>query len=292
MPDLMKMFAAHSPVPERVPLRFEHCYTENMSIVTLIKAPDNPMPAFEHSHEDYEFIVPHTPIPFLTNEDAVYFGEVGWVFPVQSGRAHGVKYSTPDVSHSDIVINKEYIESIMREKGLAGVEFNYEFPATDEMKLYLRTFKKEYAKGEKRDTHKLKHLAALITVELIDEGAKPEVDTRKPKYGYQKGIRSVAEFVNDNYKRNITVGDMAQMCGLSVHYFSSQFKKAYGDTPQDYLIKLRLSKAKQLLETTAYSISDISEMCGFNKVNSFTTQFKRAVGKTPTEYRRVILEGE
>ena len=69
--------------------------------------------AFSHAHDQYEFIIPHTPIPFLLNDDAVYFGAVGYVFPVQSGRGHGMKYSLSDISHSDIVVQKDYLEDLM-----------------------------------------------------------------------------------------------------------------------------------------------------------------------------------
>ena len=285
MKDLHRMFAAHSPAPGTVNLRFEHCFSENISIATLIKASDNIMPAFEHSHDDYEFVLPLTPIPYLTNEGAVYFGEVGRVFPVQSGRKHGIKHDIADVSHRNIVIRKEFLDSIMLDKEIESCEFNYDFRVNRFLKIYIEAFREEYRKGDKRDTHKLKHLSSLICVEIIDAGLNPDIDIRKEKSGYQKGLHSIAEFLNKNYQNNISVAVMAQICGLSPNYFSKCFEKLLGDRPQVYLTKLRISKAKQLLEESDDTIESIAAQCGFRKPNSLTSAFKTATGTTPTEYR-------
>lgn len=291
MDDMIKLFAAHSPAPQTIKFRFSHAYTQHLSIVELYKSPDNIMPEFTHTHDEYEFIIPHTPIPFLIKDGAVYFGEVGWIFPVQSGRPHGVRYAIADVSHSDIVIRKEYCEKIMHEKGLPGAEFNYYFRLSDELKIYLSTFKREFSKGKKRDTHKLEHLAALICIELIDAGTPPVFDARRGGrecHGYQKGIHSAAEFLNDNYHRDVLIEELAAMSGFSKNYFIASFKRTLGESPYSYLSKLRISKAKLLLETTNESVHDIAIKCGFKKSNTLTSLFKSSTGKTPTEYRKSL----
>ena len=290
MDDTLKLFSAHTPKTGTMQLRFTHAYTENLSIVELVKSPDNPVPEFSHAHDEYEFIVPHTPIPFLVNDGAVYFGEVGWVFPVHTGRSHGLKYEISNVSHSGIVIRKEYFENIMREKGVDGAEFNYYFRLSDELKMYLSTFKKEFSTGKTKDIHKLKNLSALICIELIDAGTDPALDARigRERHGYQKGIHSIAEFLNDNYHRDIVIDELAAMCGFSKNHFIASFKRTLAESPYSYLSKLRISKAKLLLETTNESIQDIAVKCGFKKANTLTSLFKSETGKTPKEYRQYV----
>jgi len=288
MHDMHSLFTAHSPTPSTVHLRFEHFFAPDISIATLVKAPDNVLPAFSHSHAEYEFCIPLTPIPYLLNENAVYFGEIGWVFPVQSGRTHGAQHSMADVSHHNIVIRKSYLESILREKGLEGIEFNYEFRITQFLSLYIEAFQEEFRKKEAMDAHKLKHLTALICVELIDEGLNPAIDTRKQSAGYQRGLHSVAEYMNANYHLDISVTEMARMCGFSPNYFSTCFFKLFGDRPHAYLLKLRISKAKIMLENTVDSIDAVAYHCGFRKANSFTTAFKTATGLTPSAYRKAF----
>lgn len=86
-------------------MKFESYNSDSLTIYSYIKSPDNVLAATEHLHEDYEFLMPLTPIPYLTNDGAVYFGEVGWIYPVLSGRKHGIKYDIGDVAHNSIVEN-------------------------------------------------------------------------------------------------------------------------------------------------------------------------------------------
>ena len=285
MQQMMSLFAAHSPTPETMKDRFQLCFCAHMSLCTMIKRPDNAIPPFAHTHDEYEFIIPYTPIPFLLNDGAVYFGDVDFVFPVQSGRPHGVRYKISDISHDNIVVRKEYLEHLLVQRGRTGCEFNYEFRLSDDLKFYLQAFKAEFARGEPLNNHKMDLLCELICLELIDAGADPSLDTRKAKYGYQKGVQAVAVFINDNYNRDISMDELAAMCGFSRNYFLRVFKNALGESPYSYLSKMRISRAKLLLETTADSIQEIAEKCGFKKANSFTSQFKTVTGVTPRAYR-------
>ena len=173
---------------------------------------------------------------------------------------------------------------------MEGAEFNYYFRSSDELKMYLGTFKKEFSKGNAKDVHKLNHLAALICIELIEAGTDPKLDSRtgKERHGYQKGIHSVAEFLNDNYHRDIVIDELAAMCGFSKNHFIASFKRSLGESPYSYLSKLRISKAKLLLETTNENIQEIAVQCGFKKANTLTSLFKSETGKTPSEYRQDI----
>jgi AraC-like DNA-binding protein len=283
--DLLK---AHSLTAEFLNDRFLLYATDTFSVATLIRSPDFVLPPLSHSHEEYEFIIPLTPIPYLTNEDAVYFGEVGCVYPVHSGRSHGMKYELRNVSHDDIVIQKEYFEGFLAEKGLIGVEFNSITRASRELMFYLSIFKAECEKEERRDERKLDRLSALICGELIDLAVESGGDDRHHS-GYQRGVRSAAEYMNLNYKRPLTLTELAAMCGLSDNYFSHCFKLVLGDTPFQYLAKLRISIAGNLLVTTALSIGEVARESGFRTVSAFSCAFKKETGKSPSEFREELM---
>lgn len=289
---MMSLFAAHTPSPEKFKLRSEHAYTENMSIATLIKSPDNVIPAFNHSHDLYEFIIPHTHIPFLIRDNATYFGEVGWIYPVPPGLMHGMKYDTPDVSHTNIVIDKKYFDGVLKEQGVNEIILNHILPISSDIKIYISVFKAEFAKVEV-NRQKLRHLSALICYELIGLATvNLDLDERKDTDYYYKGIREAAEFMNNNYMNGLSIESLAKMAGLSTNYFSTAFLKALGDRPQIYLDKLRISRAKQLLESSNVPINEIAQMCGFKNQSSFTMLFKHMTGQTPTEYRNSLKEYE
>jgi AraC-like DNA-binding protein len=282
------LLRAHSPNARIVRKRFRLYTADRLSVATLIRSEEIVLPPLSHSHEEYEFIIPHTPIPYLTNEDAVYFGEVGCVYPVQSGRKHGMRYELKDVSHDDIVVQKEYFEGILGEKGLVGKALNSVARASDELLFYLSAFKGECDKGPLRDGRKLERLSALICGELIDLAVEKGRDDRH-RSGYQRGVRSASEYINRNYAKDLTLSELAGMCGLSENYFSHCFRLALGDSPFRYLSKLRVSHAKALLATTALSIGAIAGKCGFKTMSAFSCAFRRETGESPSRFREGLF---
>lgn len=285
---MKRYISAHSPMIEKSQARAEHCFSENISIVELIRDSDNSVPAFCHSHDDYEFIIPKTPIPFLYYDGAVYYGEAGYVYPVYSGKEHGSKYSMKDVSHTNIVIDKEYFDEILKYKEADIDLFEQEFILTEELKLYIKAFNKEYKKGKNKDCLKMKYLTGLISSELAEGCISVSGVTLREAAAYRKGIYSVADYINKNFNENISVTDMARLSGLSESYFTRAFREAIGCSPKRYLLKIRISKAKLLLENTDKLICEICILCGFKKQNSFTTLFRTMNGISPNEYRKKV----
>lgn len=82
----------------------------------------------------------------------------------------------------------------------------------------------------------------------------------------------------------ITVKDMAKRAGLSPSRFNVVFAETFGTTPYQYLLRMRVDHAKELLGS-GYPIKVVSEYCGFSDVHYFTKAFKSAVGVTPGQYR-------
>lgn len=91
--------------------------------------------------------------------------------------------------------------------------------------------------------------------------------------------------IDAGYAGEVRVDELASVAGLSRAHFSREFSKAFGESPQSYLLTRRLERAASLLCSTDRSVSDICMMVGLQSVGSFTTSFKRAFGMTPTAYR-------
>ncbi|SDC64804.1 AraC-type DNA-binding protein [Paenibacillus sp. UNCCL117] len=88
----------------------------------------------------------------------------------------------------------------------------------------------------------------------------------------------------------IKVEDMAKRAGLSPSRFNVVFKEAFGVTPYQYLLSLRVEHAKELLGN-GYPIKVASEYCGFTSVHYFSKAFKGAVGLTPGQYKAARQHG-
>ena len=99
----------------------------------------------------------------------------------------------------------------------------------------------------------------------------------------QKSI--IKKYIKENYKRDISAGDVAGILGYSDVYFSKIFKQLFDDTFINYLTNLRIEKAKVLLKDVSFNIKEVGASVGYTDSNYFTKVFKRAVGMSPSEYR-------
>ncbi len=95
-------------------------------------------------------------------------------------------------------------------------------------------------------------------------------------------------FIDLHFDDAINLDAIADEAHFSRFHFLRLFKKIYGQTPHQYLVGVRLEKAKQLLQSDI-SIAAACYACGFESLPSFTTLFKKKNGCTPAEYRRQQL---
>ena len=91
--------------------------------------------------------------------------------------------------------------------------------------------------------------------------------------------------IDTGYAGPIQIPDLAKVAGLSRAHFSREFRKAFGESPQSYLLTRRLERAASLLASTDRSVADICMTVGLHSVGSFTSSFGRAFAMSPTAYR-------
>lgn len=282
---MQSLFSAHHTDKNFLDRNCDHYYCEVLSIASFIDSPECTSLPYRHKHGPYEFLIPYGPIPLIICEDTVYFGEVGYVYPVQSGEEHGSKSLVTNIGYDNITIDKSFLEETLRQKGYSDKVFNWRFELTKEQRAYIQLFKNEFNNGTACDKKKLLHLAALVTTSFIDSEFNQKGIRTRSSSQYQQGIVQVTTYINQHYTEHIKIEDLANMCHLSRTYFISAFKKVIGETPYNYLLRLRISKAKTLLETTDYTIKEIANMSGFQKTNTFTSHFRTVTHMTPSEYR-------
>ena len=101
-------------------------------------------------------------------------------------------------------------------------------------------------------------------------------------------VFAVQKYLETRYDEDITLRQTAAQFFIDMYYLSHLFKKTTGFSFKEYLILLRISRAKDRLFATDDSITEIASRCGFNNVNHFIRIFRQHVGQTPLRYRKTF----
>jgi AraC-like DNA-binding protein len=102
----------------------------------------------------------------------------------------------------------------------------------------------------------------------------------------ERHLLRARDVIDGRYDERLDLETLAQEAHVSSRHFSRSFRRAFGETPHQYLLSRRLERARHLLRTTEHSVAEICLSVGFQSVGSFTTTFTRRVGVSPTTYRR------
>ncbi|MDR2024260.1 MAG: helix-turn-helix domain-containing protein, partial [Hungatella sp.] len=117
--------------------------------------------------------------------------------------------------------------------------------------------------------------------------SKPDLELPDNSYSKETthDILKIKNYIDNHFSKSIIVSDMAQKANLSYGYFSHSFRDIVGVSFSDYLINIRIEKAKEYLITTHQSISQISNDVGYTDEKYFSRVLKKMTGYTPSGYR-------
>lgn len=123
----------------------------------------------------------------------------------------------------------------------------------------------------------------IMTLQIIIEQNKLFVADKAKSLGTK-----IKDYIDCNYKKDISLNEIAQSLFVSKHYLSHIFKNEIGYSPINYLINKRIEEAKKHLLNTNKSIQEISQLVGYENVNHFNILFKRVTGLTAGKYKESI----
>ena len=98
-------------------------------------------------------------------------------------------------------------------------------------------------------------------------------------------IKEAINYIEQNFQNNISIEDIAAVCGINRSYFGKIFRNSIGRSPQEFLMNYRMVKATELLKLTSLSIADISSAVGYENQLHFSRAFKNIYGISPREWR-------
>lgn len=102
-------------------------------------------------------------------------------------------------------------------------------------------------------------------------------------------MEKAVSYIKKNYNKNISREDAARVVFFSPAYFARNFKQYTGKTYNDYLLEVRMEKAKEMLTENKYKIYEIAEKVGYENTKYFFRVFKLYTGYTPKDYIQNVL---
>ena len=151
-----------------------------------------------------------------------------------------------------------------------------DLPEFDE-RMQTLTTERVTSLGKGMDNNRRKHLLHQLLIRLM-----ASVKQESPPV---TGMEQAIEYMTRHYMNEIRLDHMSRMAGLSVNHFIRTFKLQFNMTPMEYVLKQRMSKAKQLLFSSD-KIRDIGEQVGYRDEHYFSRIFKKSEGVAPTMYMK------
>ncbi|NOW90371.1 AraC-like DNA-binding protein [Clostridium beijerinckii] len=171
------------------------------------------------------------------------------------------------------ITGKEYLPNFME-----FVLFRNELTSSlKELHLMIMEEEKNLKKDE---------LFLLIMEQLIREYSNPVSEINIQEASAE--IKTVCDYLENNYMENITLNQLSNLTGLSKYYLLHSFTKQKGISPYNYLQTIRISKAKKMLEQGVAPI-DVAFKTGFTDQSHFTNFFKKLIGLTPKQYMNIFI---
>ncbi|NLY49176.1 MAG: AraC family transcriptional regulator [Clostridiales bacterium] len=217
----------------------------------------------------------------------------------------------PGVPHTHLVINKdeptiEFIagfndfhfinmppNSIMLKDGSHIMHTNAELKQKIMMHCYEMIAEKESSNMSKYfmiKTH-LMQMLILVMREILNDDSIEQSPCSFESYNKNYAVKQIINYLNQNYNEKISLEQIAHNMYLSPVYISKIFKEETGESPINYLIKIRLEKARNiLLRSNENSIKSIANQVGYDDVYHFSKLFKKYYGISPLHYRKKEME--
>ncbi len=245
-----------------------------------------------HTHPAYTFIYYFQPVSDFVVEGrhVAYDLAGGKCFAAMSpGVPHQEIEEEYFQSYIAIAVAKDLFEDTLRQYQKPVPVFKGEiFVPHPELLNLLRCFMLE--SGKEGNASLLDNLVGVIA-HLIVKSMMTDTRQTVPLYDRFEVDRAIV-YMNSHIAEKITVGDLAGRVNLSAGHFSKVFKVVTGETPIDFLGKLRLQKARSLLINGEKTITEIALCCGFHSSSYFSSCFLEKYSMTPSLYRQQVSKLE
>ena len=159
----------------------------------------------------------------------------------------------------------------------------------DSVSACLQLMLQECQRGQEEYDLICQHLLEVILLHLL---RRDDFSLSAAPFGSKssKECGLVRQYIDNHFKENITLDQLAAMVHINKYYLSHAFRKEYNTSPISYLIQRRLEESRFLLSETDHALSHIAQILGFSSLSYFSQCFRKAEGISPMEYRKRIRQ--
>ncbi len=154
----------------------------------------------------------------------------------------------------------------------------YQVDANDITQKLFDTVVENYNLNTEQSKMKVQGAMNLLLAEFISQSSINSHALVKYK--------SVLEYIEKNYRKDLSVNELASVMNVSPTYFANSFKKAFHISPKQYILNKRLTESQQLLLETDMSVKEIAYLVGFENENYFSEFFAQKTGVSALKYRK------
>lgn len=239
---------------------------------------------------DYHFVLFQTTPPPMKISNVEYKFKKGSFICIEPNTPIMVKpiESVGVVKFISISIDRDFFEklslNIMQNE---KIKFNTISNAYSNQLLELiELFVKEVITFGESCPLMLESMEKLISIQFLRDSCPCLLTYSKNYFTDNDYIEQSIKYMHEYYSSNITIKELCNIVYVSPCHFQRIFKMKMKQTPYNYLMSIRINKAKEKLKKNSESIEEIGRLCGFLSVSHFSSVFKNFEGVSPSEYKK------
>lgn len=245
--------------------------------------------AINHKHPSYSFIIHFDDLYRLQTQgkiiDAIQNTFSALSPRIEHNECGGEKF----VRYASVFIKKEFFEAQwnLYDKNGTILVFNGDnYRVLPLLKTALKDFMIEYENLLPGREKLLEALEYKVTHSIIRSIFSLEENTTL--VNQRTNLDNAIEYIHGHFGERITLGELAAIANLSESHFIRVFKESTGKTPKEYLLLIRLDKAKKMLQNSNMKNAEIALDCGFNNPSHFSNTFNKHFKVSPFKYRSAL----
>lgn len=222
----------------------------------------------------------------MEKDDIIIFNNVephGWKLLGGNMKLLVMIFSPEFVAEKISLFDAEYLKPFVERGSNFKNRVGREEKVNEEIRISIREIYQEW--NERKEGYPLMIKANVLRILTMlirayqDETKSGEM--LKEKKNAMKRLEQAFTYINDHYCEKITLEEVAVSVYMSSNYFSSYFRRVANISFSDYVTRLRVNRAREMLRENGANVTEIAMECGFNNISNFYRLYKKHMGKTP-----------